>query len=380
LRPSDFDATTRMRIMKRMVEQTSGEPAFERLCRALGQSFPAIAKARKRAVEELAKLSGLAANGGEGQASSPDTSIVVFGSLARREWTVGSDVDWTLLIDSPADLLHQTAAQEFERRLVEANYAEPGPERVFGGLSFSHDLIHWIGGERDTNQNVTRRLLLLLESTAVARPDVLTRVVRGILHRYVDGERSFLAETGRHYKVPRFLLNDVVRYWRTMAVDYASKRWERGDKGWALRNMKLRFSRKLMFASGLLVCFSCRLDEPHTGAPELFKDEEEAKQKVHQHVAEKLGTPPLDVLCAALLSWAKPETAQKTLAAYDAFLAALDSSERDHLTSLDVQRSHSDDVFKRLRGHSQEFQLGLRSLFLEEDPLLCELTKRYGLF
>ncbi len=34
---------------------------------------------------------------------SEDTSVVVSGSLARGEFTSGSDIDWTLLIDGSAD-------------------------------------------------------------------------------------------------------------------------------------------------------------------------------------------------------------------------------------------------------------------------------------
>ncbi len=85
-------------------------------------------------------------------------------------------------------------------------------------------------------------------------------MIRGVINRYLEEDNHLLTRDGKRYRVPRFLLNDIVQFWRTMAVDFASKQRDRAGKGWGLRNAKLRMSRKLIFASGLLVCFSSHLD------------------------------------------------------------------------------------------------------------------------
>ena len=54
--------------------------------------------------------------------TSDDVDVVVFGSLARREWTSGSDVDWTMLVDGQADLQHRVAAREIEFVLADLNF------------------------------------------------------------------------------------------------------------------------------------------------------------------------------------------------------------------------------------------------------------------
>ena len=48
-----------------------------------------------------------------------------------------------------------------------------------------------------------------------------------------------------------FLLNDVIRYWRTICIDLEHK--VRADnKARDIRLIKLRFSRMLLYASGVL--------------------------------------------------------------------------------------------------------------------------------
>ena len=61
---------------------------------------------------------------------------------------------------------------------------------------------------------------------------------------------------------PRFLLNDVIRYWYTVSVDYQAKRWQGADDGWALRYLKLINSRKIAYAGTLASLLRCSEDQP----------------------------------------------------------------------------------------------------------------------
>jgi predicted nucleotidyltransferase len=51
--------------------------------------------------------------------ASEDSNLVVFGSLARREWTdYLSDLDWTYVIDGQAKSGHLKTAQQIRHTLV----------------------------------------------------------------------------------------------------------------------------------------------------------------------------------------------------------------------------------------------------------------------
>ncbi|MBB4636528.1 nucleotidyltransferase domain-containing protein [Longimicrobium terrae] len=337
---------------------------------ALEADWPHILAARERAARMYERVQIL---------SYPfvprDTSLVLFGSLARAEFTHGSDVDWTLLVDGPADPDHWDLTQRLRSKFTAARIKPPSPGGPFGRLTFSHDLIHRIGGDNDTNQNTTQRLLLLLESRPTSNRDAYDRVIANVLTRYV--EEDLLGPAESPFRVPRFLLNDFARYWRTMAVDFAHKRRERQADQWAVRTTKLRFSRKLLHTAGLLSCFLCR---------EAFKEEKSVARfhdakLVVDYLARLLGTTPLDIVARVVLDYFGKDSgaANRLFGAYDSFLGLLDDEDkRERLKNLSPGDADSDPLYREASALGKAFQDALGEIFFSEP--LRDFTIRYGVF
>jgi predicted nucleotidyltransferase len=350
--------------------------ALARLEEKIDRRLPRIEEARRRSAETLERMGSLL----RGLPPS-DTSIVVFGSLARAECTPGSDVDWTLLIDGQADEGHYKAARAVADTLRREGFHPPGPTGVFGNVAFSHPILHQIGGQDDTNKLTTQRILLLLESRAVGRVEAYERVLALVLTRYVEDDRGLLYGSKRSI-VPRFLLNDIVRYWRTVTVDFVYKQRDRSD-GWALRNAKLRMSRKLIFASGLYTCLGFELLPRDAARPWLGANGKLVVPELTRFLRERIARSPLDQLAlAALRPAVRAETARSLFEAYDAFLGVLsDQEKRDHLKALtfdDLDRG--DALFKETSQLGHRFQEALDKLFFEEDAELGRLVRAFGVF
>jgi predicted nucleotidyltransferase len=364
-----------------MPAQGESQNPIDRLAQATGGKWPNLKAARAFTVAKRAELQAAL----EGLDSS-DTSIVVFGSLARDEASSGSDTDWTLLVDGIADPLHVNCAQEIQRRLEGIKAIRPGPEGTFGDLAFSHQILHWIGGEDDSNANTTRRILLLLESRPLGKREAWDRVINNVLSRYLNEDRG-LWDVGKLRAIPLFLLNDIARYWRIMVVDFAYKQKARANKGYALRNIKLGLSRKLIFASGLLACFSCGLDFSEGQWSEFSKAPN--PQPLIEHLRTILAMTPLEIVASRLVQYENVLEATKELFdAYDEFLGLLADDRltqsgkppRVHLDELPIADLKKDEVYLQAREIRHRFRNALDELFLKPNTELYDLTIRYGVF
>ena len=139
-----------------------------------------------------------------------------------------------------SDLSFVSEKQTEFRDLLEAdlNLKLPASNGVFEN-PLPVEKICEIGGLTDDNETLTRRMLLLLEGEWVFNESAFYDVRNGLLKKYL------------HYrpeedKICMFLLNDVIRYWRTICIDLEHKVYAH-NKARDIRLIKLRFSRMLLY-------------------------------------------------------------------------------------------------------------------------------------
>jgi hypothetical protein len=317
----------------------------------LGAEVPNLLAARARTREAVAaRRDALAA-----LPLDPAASVVLFGSWGRGELTRRSDDDWALLVDGA-----ERAVEPDPGRLAAALGGDgsrgPGRSGVFGGRIFCDDLLSRIGLDADSNANLTRRMLLMLESQPVAGDAVHRRC----WERVLDG---YLEDADRPYRPPRFFLNDLIRYWRTICVDFVGKEREGGEK-WGIRNAKLRTSRKVLFAAGLVP---------------LLQTHRFGREQRREYLAAQLAAPATDRLAAAFLDCGARDAGVRPLSAYDRWLGVLDDpGRRAELESLTKETAHESAVFRDVRRHATELHRGLLVL-LFDTPLLPHV-REHGIF
>ena len=180
-----------------------------------------------------------------------------------------------------------------------------------------------------------------------------------MLERYLERHR-------KDFRPPRFFANDVIRYWRTICVDFEGKvaQDERNrvkkDK-FVMRNAKLRTSRKMLYASGLLPALMCRYVEARV-MPEFLRDQLDA-----------LAT---DRVARAFLQLGRADAGARTMAAYNDWIRLVgDQKNRKALGELHEASRHDSPVFTEVRRIGSAIDRGLTALLFESG--LGEFAARY---
>jgi predicted nucleotidyltransferase len=287
-----------------------------------------------------------------------DVGLVVIGSIGRHERTQGSDLDILILSERDSDdprLLDIDIA--LGKLAVERGFelSNPTGHPKFGIYKPSK-LAHEIGEDADSNTMMTVRMCLLLEAIAVGG-DPCVAAARELLME------TYLAKNNLRDGVPpRFLLNEVVRFWRTMAVDFEGKMRRRADQGWGLRNGKLRTVRKMLYASGLLPVLEC---------------ERLSADLMRPFLDERLALRPADRVAAAFLQHGLIDDGARALQAYSDFLAIIDDpDDRDELDRMNRGARSGSALWERVQSNGRTLHASLTALLFDSE--LGPTTREYA--
>lgn len=185
--------------------------------------------------------------------------IYATGSFGRREASEYSDFDlfivslgandqdryWLPNLDCilvKADLIRATKILMFPPFSKDGKFLRPHTV---------NNLIATAGTEEDDVTNTfTARLLLLLESQPLVGQDVHVKIIDEVIAKYW---REF--PTHMDHFMPAYLANDILRFWRTLCLNYEARTSEQTPEHRAKRklaNYKLKHSRMLTCFSALL--------------------------------------------------------------------------------------------------------------------------------
>ncbi len=203
------------------------------------------------------------------------TTVYATGSGGRRELSPHSDLDVFLLRRGrPASTLDSVEIQAaVVRTLREVGFPPPSRDGEFLRMHTAERLVANIGKPEDDAENTfTARMLLLLESRPLAGEAAYDAAVSAVIDAYWRN-----ADYHPHDYLPIVLVNDIVRYWRILLLNYESKNTERLRElpqelvkaDLRLRSYKLRFSRCMTCYSFLLALLSASRRRGHVGAAEV---------------------------------------------------------------------------------------------------------------
>lgn len=183
-------------------------------------------------------------------------AIYATGSFARGDAWHNSDIDLFFVIDGDLQSYPKTKIKTLRMfsSIIEITDKMGFPELTNDGqfleVFFIHDILSNLGGQVDDYLNhFTARMLMLLESTSVCNGKsfdaIRDKIIDSYFRDYPDHPGSFQ---------PTFLTNDIIRFWKTLCLNYEHKRNQPADDTSVkvkqkIKNFKLKYSR-------MLTCFS----------------------------------------------------------------------------------------------------------------------------
>ena len=180
-------------------------------------------------------------------------TVAVAGSFGRMEAFKHSDLDFMIFTTGglEADSCYmimrgiQECSKIFKTDLPDSN-------GVFGRMTPYDQLINRIGARDETIHDLAQRMLLLMEARPLYNDEIYQETIGSVLSGYLRGMEN------NPSKEALFMLNDVIRYFRSVCVHYQPDFWRQRDQ-WALHSVKLWHSRIIMYGGLLLAVLNASI-------------------------------------------------------------------------------------------------------------------------
>lgn len=208
--------------------------------------------------QSVAKMGELSRNLQVSDAISgyPGLSIFAAGSYARGEASLYSDVDLFFIThQEDSEVLDNPRLREIKImseviRVTEdlLKFPAPSNDGEFLKILTLDEILKHLGGRDDDYRNhFTARMLMILESIPVHGNDAYAIALEAIIDSYLRDYEDHSADFR-----PTFIVNDIIRFWKTLCLNYEHKRNQVENARRVkqkIRNFKLGYSR-------LLTCFA----------------------------------------------------------------------------------------------------------------------------
>ncbi|MBE6070260.1 MAG: hypothetical protein E7211_21590 [Clostridium lundense] len=181
--------------------------------------------------------------------------VYACGSLGRLEMTESSDLDLFFISDiDSAEKRGKSSIANLDKycffaQLYEINrklhYKDPSKGGEYWDFIPKPNLLDIGSREEDYNNSFTARMLLLLESKPLYNELAYQTIVKEAVDKYFGDFQDY-----SNGFFPLFLMNDILRYWYTLTLNYEYRRDDNDDtnkKNW--KRLKLKYAR-------LITCFS----------------------------------------------------------------------------------------------------------------------------
>lgn len=198
----------------------------------------------------------------------PSVTCYAVGSLGRLEASSKSDIDaFFVNMKNPEhcegiNLKKIRMFSEFIQIAEKLDFPEISNDGQFLEVLNLNDMKKNFGAPADDFDNLfTARMLLLLESKCIYNNKVYTKVLREVL-------KTYFKDFDEHPNCfeHRILLNDIVRYWKTLCLNHENKRNKskngNDDPNVQIKAIKLKFSRMITYFGTIIsICATKDLTE-----------------------------------------------------------------------------------------------------------------------